>query len=58
MNQNEELEYKKNILKLALFVGELMIKNGAETSRVEDSVLRICRSRGFYHVNIDRKSVV
>ncbi|EQF23590.1 hypothetical protein QEW_3341 [Clostridioides difficile CD160] len=52
MNQNEELEYKKNILKLALFVGELMIKNGAETSRVEDSVLRICRSRGFYHVNI------
>ena len=43
MNQNEELEYKKNILKLALFVGELMIKNGAETSRVEDSVLRICR---------------
>ncbi|MDX5664218.1 threonine/serine exporter, partial [Clostridioides difficile] len=39
MNQNEELEYKKNILKLALFVGELMIKNGAETSRVENSVL-------------------
>lgn len=51
-SEAEEKEYKKNILKIALFVGELMIKNGAETSRVEDSVLRICRSQGFYHANV------
>lgn len=47
-NQN----YKKDILRLALFIGELMLASGAETSRVEDSLLRICRSRGFKHVNV------
>ncbi|TQQ83973.1 threonine/serine exporter [Peptacetobacter hominis] len=52
MDAAQEKEYKKNVLKLALFVGELMIKNGAETSRVEDSVLRICRSQGFHHANV------
>lgn len=45
-------EYKKDILRLALFIGELMLTNGAETYRVEDSVLRICRSRGFKHINV------
>ncbi|MDK2564659.1 threonine/serine exporter family protein [Romboutsia sedimentorum] len=44
-------EYKKDVLRLALFIGELMLTNGAETYRVEDSVLRICRSRGFNHVS-------
>lgn len=47
-NQN----YKKDILRLALFIGELMLSSGAETYRVEDSLLRICRSRGFNHVNV------
>lgn len=45
-------ENKKNILRLALFVGELMLINGAETYRVEDTVLRICKSRNFNHVNV------
>lgn len=45
-------EYKKSILRLALFTGELMLSNGAETYRVEDSVIRICKSRGFNHVNV------
>lgn len=47
-NQN----YKKDILRLALFIGELMLANGAETYRVEDSIIRICKSRGFNHINV------
>ena len=47
----EDKDYKMQTLKLALFLGELLIKNGAETYRVEDSVLRICKSRGFNHIN-------
>ena len=43
---------KKDVLGLALFLGELMLINGAETYRVEDTVLRICNSRGFNHVNV------
>lgn len=43
---------KKDVFKVALFLGELMMKNGAETYRVEDSLLRICKSRGFNHVNV------
>lgn len=47
-NQNK----KKIILRLALFIGELMLINGAETFRVEDTILRICNSRGYNHVNV------
>lgn len=45
-------DYKKDILRLALFIGELMLSNGAETYRVEDSLIRICKSRGFNHINV------
>ena len=44
--------YKKEVLGLALFLGELMLINGAETYRVEDTILRICNSRGFNHINV------
>lgn len=51
VNRLDDKEYKIQTLKLALFLGELLIKNGAETYRVEDSVLRICKSRGYTHIN-------
>lgn len=52
-NKNTINEYhKKSIFRLALFTGELMLRNGAETYRVEDTILRICNSRGFKHVNV------
>ena len=52
MNNEHNIDYKKDILRLALFIGELMLSNGAETYRVEDSILRICKSRGFYYINV------
>lgn len=48
----DDPDYKKNILRLSLFIGEIMLSNGAETSRVEDTIKRICSSRGFNHVNV------
>ena len=44
--------YKKDVLRLALFIGELLLSNGAETSRVEDTMKRVCSSRGFKYINI------
>ena len=29
-----------------------MLVNGAETYRVDDTILRICKSRGFNHINV------
>ena len=52
MKREFQVSYKKEILRFALLLGEQMLINGAETSRVEDSVLRICKSRGFKHVNV------
>ena len=52
MNNEFNQDYKKDVLRLALFLGELMLANGAETYRVEDSVIRICKSRGFNHINV------
>lgn len=45
----EEITRKK-MLVLALFAGEIMLKNGGETYRVEDTIIRLCKSRGFKYV--------
>jgi len=35
----------KRLLVMAILAGKIMLRNGAETYRVEDTILRICRSR-------------
>jgi len=42
---------KKGILRIALYAGEIMLKNGAEIYRVEDTIIRICMSKNINHVN-------
>ena len=42
---------KKEVLKLALAAGEILLKNGAETYRTEQTIEMICRSRGFEGVH-------
>ncbi|KXZ39442.1 Uncharacterized membrane protein YjjP, DUF1212 family [Alkalithermobacter thermoalcaliphilus JW-YL-7 = DSM 7308] len=42
---------KKDILRIALYAGEIMLKNGAETYRVEDTIDRICKSKNLKHVS-------
>ena len=55
MNTNVE-DYKTHfaeyLLCLALDVGEGMLKNGGEVSRVENTVERICRAYGAVHVEV------
>jgi len=41
----DEREEVKKLLVLATLAGRLMLKSGAETYRVEDTVIRICQSR-------------
>lgn len=41
---------KKNIVSLALYAGEIMLKNGGETYRVEDTIVRICKAYDIAHV--------
>lgn len=41
----DDREEVKRLLVLATIAGKLMLKNGAETYRVEDTVIRICKSR-------------
>lgn len=43
---------KREVLRLATFIGQLMLMNGAETYRVDDTVKRICKSRGYCHINV------
>lgn len=44
--------YADDLLRLALDVGEGMLKNGGEISRVEDTIERICRAYGAVHVEV------
>ena len=41
---------QKKVLILALFAGEIMMKSGAEIYRVEDTIIRICKSCGIDYV--------
>lgn len=52
MVEENKYKYKKDVLRLATFIGQLMLANGAETNRVDDAVKRICKSRGFSHINV------
>lgn len=52
MIEKNNNKYKKDVLRLATFIGQLMLSNGAETYRVDDTVKRICKSRGFSHINV------
>lgn len=40
---------KKKVMAFALFAAEIMLRNGAETYRVEDTIRRICSSRGLHY---------
>ncbi|MBR2464474.1 MAG: threonine/serine exporter family protein [Clostridia bacterium] len=42
----------ETVLRLALDVGEGMLKNGGEVSRVENTIERICRAWGAEHVEV------
>lgn len=44
--------YTEYLLCLALDVGEGMLKNGGEVSRVEDTIERICKAYGAIHVEV------
>lgn len=50
MSKLDDIE-KKQILRLALYAGEIMLRNGAETYRVEDTITRICYSRQLNHIS-------
>ena len=46
MNKNNvKNKEAKNLLTMAVLAGNIMLKNGAETYRVEDTITRICKSR-------------
>lgn len=44
--------YQKKILLLAVRAGELMMKNGAEVYRVEDTITRICKACHIDHIEV------
>lgn len=44
--------YADDVLRLALDVGEGMLRNGGEVARVEDTIERICRAYGAVHVEV------
>ena len=44
--------YAEYLLCLALDVGAGMLKNGAEISRVEDTIERICKAYGAMHIEV------
>lgn len=41
----DEKKEAKQLLILSILAGRIMLKNGAETYRVEDTIVRICKSR-------------
>ncbi len=44
--------FQKKVLLLAIYAGEIMMKNGAEVYRVEDTITRICKACRIDHVEV------
>ena len=44
--------YTNKVLKLAVYAGEIMMRNGAEIYRVEDTIVRICTVCGIKHTEV------
>lgn len=44
--------FQKKVLILAVYAAEIMMKNGAEIYRVEDTVTRICKACGISYVEV------
>jgi len=44
-NINGENEEVRRLLIMAILAGRIMLKNGAETYRAEDTIIRLCKSR-------------
>lgn len=40
------------VMKVALTMGKILLKSGAETSRVEDTMMRFCRNHGYEDINV------
>lgn len=47
LRQEKEITYR-----LVLFIGELLLKNGGETYRIERLCIEICKAKGFKHLNL------
>ena len=43
---------RKQTLDIAMVVGKVLLKSGAETSRVEDTIMRFCNKMECYEVNV------
>jgi len=43
---------KTQVMDIAMDLGKILLKSGAETSRVEDTMMRFCRSYGYYELNV------
>lgn len=43
---------REETLAMAMTVGKVLLKSGAETSRVEDTITRFCRANNYYDVNV------
>ena len=54
MLKNDLQEHKEadELLRIALDIGQGMLKSGGEINRVEDTVERICRAYGAEHIEI------
>ncbi|NLD19606.1 MAG: threonine/serine exporter family protein [Clostridiales bacterium] len=44
--------FQKKVLILAIYAGEIMMKNGAEIYRVEDTITRICKACGINYIEV------
>ena len=44
--------FQKKVLLLAVYAGEIMMKNGAEIYRVEDTITRICKACGISDIEV------
>lgn len=43
---------KEEVINISMSMGQVLLQNGAETSRVEDTIRRFCQRHGYFSLNV------
>lgn len=52
MIEKERIKKKETIYRIAFYMGEIFLKNGGQTHKLESMVYELCKSQGFSHANM------
>lgn len=52
LEEKDRIKKKETIYRIAFYLGEIFLRNGGQTHKLENMVYELCKSQGFPHANM------